>query len=208
MSELLPVPKRLGAKIFVESGTSLTATQLIPVFHDWITNKVVDEMLIDVADYSHVLHGPALLLVALEADYVLDEGNGETGIRYIRKRALPATFAAAVTQVIGQAVHAASHIAVEPSLDPPAVFDATRIEIELLDKLNYPSTSVGLEDALTVVIQAIFGDNAALTAVQDDPRRPLRFSVRLDSVDSLRELRDQLDALTVGDDLLSPALPG
>ena len=208
MPESLPVPKRLGAKVFIQPGTSLTATQLIPVFHDWITEKVVDEVLIDVADYSHVLHGPALLLVALEADYVLDEGHGQTGIRYIRKRALPDTFAAAVTQVIVQAVRAASHITAAPAISPAAAFDTTQIEIEILDKLNYPATSAALEEALQAVTQALFGEDTTLTAVQDDPRRPLRFVARYDGAGSVADLRNRLDALAINDNLFSHALPG
>ncbi len=87
MSEFLPVPGRLGAKICVDPSTRLSAASVIPVFHSWIGGQAVAEVLIDVVDYSHVLEGPALMLVALEADYVIDEGDGKTGIRYIRNRA-------------------------------------------------------------------------------------------------------------------------
>ena len=35
-----------------------------------------DELMIDVADYKHVKHGPGVVLVGDANDYYLDEGEG------------------------------------------------------------------------------------------------------------------------------------
>ena len=190
MSAQLPVPQRLGAKIFIDEASRLSAETLLPVFHEWISQQAVDEVLIDVVDYSHVRRGPALMLVALEADYVLDEGDGETGIRYIRKRALPASFEAAVTQAVLQAARACLLLDV-------ASFDANRIEITLLDKLHFSTASAALENALSAIAATVHAGQGTVTAIPDDPRRPLRFVIRHTGDTSLEELVARLETSLV-----------
>ncbi len=206
MSEFLPVPCRLGAKICVDPSTRLSAASVIPVFHSWIGGQAVDEVLIDVVDYSHVLEGPALMLVALEADYVVDEGDGKTGIRYIRKRALPESFAGAVTQVILQAARAGLLLAAAPALDASLAFDATRIEVELLDKLHYPASSVALEAALAAVAREVYPGNCTVSVVPGDPRRPLRFALEYHGAISLAAVVSRLEASPVLAPAFTPAL--
>ena len=41
----------------------------VPVFHDWIRRGAVEGLLIDVARYGHVHHGPGIMLVGHEGDY-------------------------------------------------------------------------------------------------------------------------------------------
>ena len=54
------------------SGVELE--EFIPVFHDWIQTQQLAELLIDVADYRHVPHGPGVVLVAHDAHYAMDLG--------------------------------------------------------------------------------------------------------------------------------------
>ena len=64
---------------------------VIPVFHSWIQDQIFAELLLDVADYRHVHHGPGLMLIGHEADYSLDQTDGVLGLRYNRKAPLPGT---------------------------------------------------------------------------------------------------------------------
>ncbi|HEV8246140.1 MAG TPA: hypothetical protein VGP93_10250, partial [Polyangiaceae bacterium] len=57
----------------------------VPVFHRFIRDHVLDELLIDVADYAHVHHGPGVVLVGHAADYYMDQGEGRLGLLYSRK---------------------------------------------------------------------------------------------------------------------------
>jgi hypothetical protein len=63
---------------------------VVKVFHDWIKNDTLaGEVLVDVADYSHVEHGPGILLTGHGSDYYLDLAEGRPGLLYARKRAAP-----------------------------------------------------------------------------------------------------------------------
>jgi hypothetical protein len=93
---------RLGIKVFAADpssildggalpglhplGSSIRLENLIPVFHGWIQKQNLDgHLLIDVHDYSHIHHGPGILLVAHEGNFSLDMGGGRPGLMYYRK---------------------------------------------------------------------------------------------------------------------------
>jgi hypothetical protein len=58
----------------------------IPVFHHWIQAQRLDDVLIDVADYRHVPHGPGVLLIGHDAQYAMDQSEGRLGLLYSRRR--------------------------------------------------------------------------------------------------------------------------
>lgn len=190
------VPQRLSAKFFIDASSSVDAADLVPVFHDWIGRQAVEEMLIDVADYSHVHQGPSLMLVALEADYVFDEAEGRLGLRYIRKRSMPDSLPAALALCIAQAAAASHLISTSQLLPAVTAFDAAYVEIEILDKLNYPDVSTvgaALEAALIAVGQEAFGrEGLDVTIAVEDERRPLKLVLKSTQKASLPEIADRL----------------
>ena len=62
--------------------------QLIPVFHRWIREQAMPELLIDVADYSHVPAGPGVMVIGHEANYSVDNRENRLGLLYNRRAAL------------------------------------------------------------------------------------------------------------------------
>jgi len=54
--------QRIALKIFLDDESLLEPGDVIPVFHRWIQTQAVDGLLIDVADYSHVHHGPGVVV--------------------------------------------------------------------------------------------------------------------------------------------------
>ncbi len=80
---------KFGIKLFFANSTK-SLKEFIPVFHGWIQRQALPgHMLLDVHDYSHVHHGPGILLVSHEANISIDEAEGRRGLVYIRKQ--PAT---------------------------------------------------------------------------------------------------------------------
>jgi len=79
---------RIGAKVFCTQGADLALEELIPIFHRWIQQKRTSNLLIDVADYSHVPAGPGILLVAHEGNYMVDDLGGRRGLTFYRKQPL------------------------------------------------------------------------------------------------------------------------
>src|SRR5690349_3838270 len=83
--------QHLNLKLFLDQP--FDPQPFIGVFNDWIQRqptprRVTPELLIDVADYRHVNHGPGLLLIGHEANYSLDQAEGRWGLLYARKAAV------------------------------------------------------------------------------------------------------------------------
>ena len=95
--------QHVNIKIFAQADKSFNVTDAIPVFHRWIQKRNLPEMLIDVADYSHVPEGPGVLLIAHEANYSLDCARNQLGLLYNRK----ATGTGDAQEQLRQAYHAA-----------------------------------------------------------------------------------------------------
>jgi hypothetical protein len=78
---------KFGVKIFAANPEAVNIRDFIPVFHSWIQQqKIEGHQLIDVHDYSHVHHGPGILLVAHEGNFSMDGADGRLGLVYIRKQ--------------------------------------------------------------------------------------------------------------------------
>jgi hypothetical protein len=81
---------KFGVKLFVANPGEINLRDFIPVFHGWIQQQnIAGHLLIDVHDYSHVHHGPGILLVAHEGHFSMDMAEGRLGLVYIRKQPAP-----------------------------------------------------------------------------------------------------------------------
>ena len=77
---------RIGIKFFAVDPSSVQLETIIPIFHGWIQKQnLTGHLLIDIHDYSHMHHGPGILLVAHEGNFSLDAGDGRPGLTYYRK---------------------------------------------------------------------------------------------------------------------------
>ena len=62
--------QKFGIKLYLKANGNFNSKDFIPVFHNWIQDKVVDDhLLIDVADYSHIPDGPGVT----ECDFQIDK---------------------------------------------------------------------------------------------------------------------------------------
>ena len=60
--------QHINVKLLLKDSQDVDLDPLIPVFHNWIQEQVCDELLLDVADYLHVHHGPGIVLIGHEAN--------------------------------------------------------------------------------------------------------------------------------------------
>ncbi len=74
-------------KFYFKSSPNLSTQGLFKFFNGIIPDS--PEVFVDVADYSHVYRGPLVLLAGHFADLSYDTSDGEFGIQYSLKRALP-----------------------------------------------------------------------------------------------------------------------
>lgn len=190
------VPKRLGVKFSLERAPQLQPADILPIFQRWIQEHTVPGMLIDVIDYKHVPDGPGIVLVADEADYAYDLGDGQAGLHYVRKRDMPATLPAALRLAFHHALQGAQALEAEAPGD--LVFDYSTAKISFLDRMHYrngPEVFAAVRADVAEIVGEIYGEPVEISRVNDDPRRlfALRAKISAGQVDIdaiARRLRD------------------
>ncbi len=133
-------------KIFVDETSEVEPAEFIPVFHRWIQEQRLPELLIDVADYRHVHHGPGVVLVAHDAQYAMDAAEGKPGLLYSRRRethpsrAMLQSPAERLRSVLHDALTACQQLEAEPAFQGRLRFRGNELVLWCNDRL-VPNTS-------------------------------------------------------------------
>ena len=136
---------KVDLKLFLQDAAQVDLEEFIPVFHDWIQNQRLDELLIDVVDYRHVQDGPGIILIAHDAHYAIDMADGRLGLLYSRRRETHPTRNAiqSVTErlhsVVQCALHAGLALETEPSLAGRLKFRGDELLLRVNDRLVSPT---------------------------------------------------------------------
>ena len=100
--------QKFGIKLFFQPNGSYPYRDFIPELHRWIQNdSIPDHMLIDVVDYSHILDGPGVMMVAHEGHFSIDQENNKPGILYMRKTEITGMFKERFNKVLSTTILAA-----------------------------------------------------------------------------------------------------
>jgi hypothetical protein len=132
----------------------------LPVFHRWIRDSVLNELMIDVVDYSHVANGPEVVLIGHASDYALDRGGGKIGLLYSSKRE-PETDEGAFVSALRRALRACALLEKEAGPKVPLKFAADTLLVRILDRLSAPNddqTFARVEPALRSALARAYGD--------------------------------------------------
>jgi hypothetical protein len=171
---------KLSLKLFVAEPWSLQAGELVPVFHGWIQrHAVADHLLVDVADYKHVHHGPGTMLIAHEGNFALDEDEGRPGLMYARKQPLPGSFADRLRAVLSTLLEAAERLEQEPALAGRMKFRTDEMVFRIHDRLLGPSNAETFNEVkgdLEGVLGDVYGGRVSLEFRPSDEKL---FEVRI-----------------------------
>jgi hypothetical protein len=133
--------QHVNVKLLLQTSEGLSLEPLIPVFHSWIENQNGDELLIDVADYTHVPAGPGVVLIGHEGNYSVDNTDDHLGVRYNRKAELNGGNQNVLTQAARAALTACQRLESEPRLGGKFLFNGQDIEIFINDRLIAPNSA-------------------------------------------------------------------
>ena len=176
--------QRIGMKLFCREGASIPLVDFIPVFHRWIQAKATDTLLIDVADYSHVVDGPGILLAAHEGNFAVDETRGRRGLVYYQKTDQDGGIDARLSSICKRVLRACKQLQSEPEFAGGLVFDAAEIEIFSNDRLAGPNTAEVYESLaphVAALLSGMYGDDSVVLGKESDTRERLAFFAKSDS---------------------------
>ena len=177
--------KKFQVKFFAKSS-SIELEKLIPVFHRWIREKVIDdELLIDVADYAHVPQGPGVVLIGHQSDYYVDLGDARPGLLYSRKRGIDGDLQSTVADAFARALRACKLLEAERTLG--LEFGTSEVLFRAQDRLRAPNDDATLEalrPALETTTKALFGEGVTLERI-GSPRDPFSVRIQTDAAGSI-----------------------
>jgi len=187
--------QHINVKLILKGSENLNLDSVIPVFHSWIQDQIFDELLLDVADYRHVKHGPGLILIGHEADYSLDNSDGLLGVRYNRKAPLLGTNFDRLIQATRSALLACQRLEADKQLNRKLYFNGQDVQLIINDRLLAPNTEMTRQAAapdFNRLAAKIFGQ--AELSYSTDPRRLLSAHIRSSQPFSTGELLSNLQA--------------
>jgi hypothetical protein len=189
--------QRLQLKIYAQPGYVVDTHRSVRVFHRWIKERVLPEQLVDVADYSHVHHGPQVALIGHGSDYYLDGGEGRPGLLYFRKRASPPPHER-LEDAFRRCLTAAQLLEREPGLEPPPRFGTQELSLRFVDRLQAPNTEEGyapLREPVEHFLAELY--RSPVTVVREGSERELLgLRIRVGSAPRLDELIERLGGAT------------
>lgn len=183
--------QHVNIKFYLERPESIPLENFSAVFNAWIQQQRLEELLIDVADYLHVHHGPGMMLIGHEADYSLDNRAGRLGLLYNRKQQIDGTTQEKLAQAAAAALHAAQILEDENGLK----FSGSEVQVIVNDRLLVPNT-VETFEALEPDLKAFFdrlydGDDFSLSH-HADPRERFTVNVQTATPFDVRTLLENL----------------
>ena len=186
---------QLSVKLFLAGGARIDQDALIPVFHRWIRDGVLDErLLIDVADYRHVFQGPGIMLIAHDAHYGLDEEDGEAGLLYSRKRDALGDAGDKLRDAFGKALAACERLEAEPDCKP-LTFRGDRAHVRVNSRQvadNSEASFAELLPHLEALAGALYPGEPIEIRHVGDPRAPLSAELRAAADPGITALRVRL----------------
>ena len=173
--------QRLNLKLYLEDESSLSSEDAFRIFNAWIP-QTTDEVLIDVADYTHLPHGPQTLLVGHEANYSLDNTDRRLGLMYARKQPVTGTAAERFGDAFAQTLKACLRLEEEASLQGKVRFQGSECWLLVNDRLhaaNDEATLAQVRTDLESVLDRLYAGASYEIAQDKDPQQ--RFSVHIRS---------------------------
>ena len=85
----MTLPEKLMVSLRLSGGADSLVPTLIATFHQWIASNALGEILIDVADYSHVPNGPGVVLIGYDYNYAVAQRGQQIELSCCCKRTAP-----------------------------------------------------------------------------------------------------------------------
>jgi hypothetical protein len=171
--------EKLQIKFFARPNAAFDVEAVVPVFHRFIREHAFDELMIDVADYKHVHHGPGVALVGDANDYFLDEGEGRPGLLFSRKRHGSGP-EGRLREGFARTLKACTLLEAAPELGGKLAFATDEILIRLPDRLRAPNDDPSFAEVsseVSALLDKLYG--AGQYAIERGAPNPEPLSLRV-----------------------------
>ncbi len=177
--------EHVNIKLYARPDSAIELADAIPLFHSWIQQSSLDELLIDVADYTHVAYGPGVMLIGHEANYSLEPGSeNRIGLLYNTKVRRSGSNRDRIIFALERAARAASLLEAEEVWQGRLKFSSSDIKLIVNDRHLCPNSEASfaaLKADIEAALESFWGDkNFTVHFDRQDPRRLFEVSAALE----------------------------
>ncbi|MCS1410416.1 MAG: hypothetical protein M2R45_03608 [Verrucomicrobia subdivision 3 bacterium] len=174
--------QHVNVKFFLEDAHAIKLEDAINVFHSWIQDQKLDDLLIDVADYRHVPSGPGVILIGHNAQYSFDNAESQLGVLYNRKTPVEAKGAEQIAQAIRMALDVCRLLAKEEVFVNTFKIATDRLQFIVNDRLLGPNNQETYDRLLPqfdAALADVFGEKDFQFERASEPRKRLTVTVQV-----------------------------
>jgi hypothetical protein len=189
--------QHVNVKLLVQEPEQVPLEPLIPIFHSWIQGQVLEELLLDVADYRHVPAGPGVVLIGHQANYSVDDTDDRMGVRYNRKAAVNGNNQDALQQAMRASLIACQRLETEPTLEGKLRFNGQEVELFVNDRLlapNRDATRAALRSEFEEFFKKLFRGSEYSLSYGNEPRKLFGVSAKSSRTFATADLLANLNA--------------
>lgn len=182
---------KISVKLYLDQGHNIAPETWFKTFNNWISAHNGAEVLLDVADYSHVPNGPVTLLIGHEYDISIDDTDAKRGLLYNRKQPNGGDFA----QQLSSAVRAVCTICQRLEAEEAVTFRGDELRLVLNDRLNAPNnenTHNAINDDLQVLLNQLYNGSEVAAERRKDAKQRFTLDIRADGDWSVAKLLENL----------------
>jgi hypothetical protein len=168
---------KISVKFYLDHGHNIAPETWFKTFNNWISAHNGSDVLLDVADYSHVPNGPVTLLLGHEYDISIDDTDAKRGLLYNRKQPNGGGFA----QQLSAAVRAACETCRRLEVEEAVVFQGNELRLILNDRLNAPNTKNthnAINDDLQAFLHQLYDGSEVIAKRRKDTRQRFTLDIR------------------------------
>ena len=182
---------KMSVKLYLDQGHNIAPETWFQTFNNWISAHNGSDVLLDVADYSHVPHGPVTLLIGHEYDISIDDTDAKRGLLYNRKQPNGGNFA----QQLSSAIRAACAICQRLETEEAVAFRGNELRLILNDRLNAPNTENthnAIKDDLQALLHQLYNGSAVIAERRKDTGQRFTLDIRTEGDWPVEKLLENL----------------
>ncbi len=174
--------QKFDIKVFAQAGADIDPAEFIGVLQGWIREGTAEGIPIDVADYSHMHHGPGVILVGHYVNIGIDYTGGRMGLLYHRKHPMEGSFSQRFRTNLKNALEACIQLETAEGFQGHLKFGSGEFLVIANDRLQTDGqgdAAAKLRDGISEVAQELFGPEVAITIQDGDPRTRPSVSIKV-----------------------------